>query len=208
VKVIGVETANAPTMAESLRRGQVTRVETKPTLADGLAVAEAGKLCFQIIQKMVDQIVLVDEAAIARSVLKLLELEKTVVEGAGAVPLAAAMQAAELGLAGKKIVLLLSGGNIDVTLISRVIDRGLAAEGRLCRIVARISDRPGSLARLTRVLADTGASIHTVEHDRHFGPPDVGLVNVICVLETRDFHHIQEIESALGREGIEFVTSH
>jgi threonine dehydratase len=147
--------------------------------------------------------VLVDEAQIARAVLRLLEFEKTVVEGAGAVPLAAAVEPS-LRLSGKKVVLCLAGGNIDVTLISRIIERGLAADGRLCRIIASISDRPGGLAHFTSVLAATGASIKEVTHDRNFGPADVYRVTVSCVLETRDFAHIHEVHGALKRAGIEF----
>jgi threonine dehydratase len=203
VRVIGVEPRNAPTMHESLRVGHVVRIDTQPTLADGLAVAEAGKLCFEIVKKQVDDVILVDEAQIALSVLRLLELEKTVVEGAGAVPLAAAMDRS-LGLGGKKIVLCLSGGNIDLTLISRVIERGLAADGRLCRLVFRMSDRPGSLAKLTKVIAATGAGVKDIHHERNFAPADVGYAQVICVLETRDHTHINEVAAALRKEGIEF----
>src|SRR5205823_10794227 len=201
-RMIGVEPRHAPTMYESLRAGHVVKIDTQPTLADGLAVAEAGKLCFEIAQRVVDDVMLVDEAQIALSVLRLLELEKTVVEGAGAVPLAAAMNKS-LALSGKKIVLCLCGGNIDVTLISRVIERGLAADGRLCRLVARISDRPGSLAKLTTVIASTGASVKEVDHDRYFAPADVGYVNAICLLETRDAAHIKEVQQALNAAGIE-----
>jgi threonine dehydratase len=203
VRLIGVEPINAPTLHASLKAGAVTRVETRPTLADGLAVAEVGRLCFDIARETIDDLLLVDEAAIARAILRLLELEKTVIEGAGAVPLAAAMDPA-FDLTGKKVVLLLCGGNIDMSMISKVIDRGLAADGRLCRIVAHVSDRPGSLAQLTKVLGATGASVKEVEHDRHFGPPDVALVNIICVLETRDFEHIEQIKQALRDAGIPF----
>jgi threonine dehydratase len=202
VRVIGVEPAHAPTLHESLRRKQLARIDTQPTLADGLAVAEGGKLCFEIIQKLVDRVLLVDEGQIALSVLRLLELEKTVVEGAGAVPLAAAMNKS-VNLAGKNVVLLLCGGNIDVTTISRVIDRGLAAEGRLCRVYARLLDRPGALANLSAVLAATGASIQDVSHDRHFGPADIARVVVVCTLETRDFEHITEIRMTLQEKGID-----
>jgi threonine dehydratase len=202
VRVIGVEPRNAPTMHESLRAGHVVKIDIKPTLADGLAVAEAGKLCFEIVRKVVDDVMLVDEAQIALSVLRLLELEKTVVEGAGAVPLAAAMDKS-LGLSGKKIVLCLCGGNIDVTLISRVIERGLATDGRLCRFIVRLSDRPGSLAHLTRVIAGTGASVKEITHDRNFAPADVGYANAICLLETRDAEHIREVEAAMKAAGIE-----
>jgi threonine dehydratase len=203
VRIIGVESGNAPTYVESMKNGHVTRIETKPTLADGLAVAEVGKLCFDIAREVVDEVRLVSEAEIARSVLKLLELEKTVVEGAGAVPLAAAADP-RFDLSGKKVVLLLCGGNIDVTMISRVIERGLAVDGRLFRVVAQISDRPGGLAKLTSILAGTGASIKEIDHDRHFGPADIAMVNVICTLETRDMAQIQEVELALREANIPY----
>jgi threonine dehydratase len=203
VRVIGVEPEHAPTLKVSLEAGRVTRIDTKPTLADGLAVAEVGKLCFETARKVIDELVMVDEAQIALSVLRLLELEKAVIEGAGAVPLAAAL-ARSLSLEGKKVVLCLCGGNIDVTMISRVIERGLVADGRLCRVTATISDRPGSLARVATVLAATGASVKDVEHDRNFGPRDVGSVSVAFTLETRDAEHIGEVRTALDNAGIQF----
>jgi threonine dehydratase len=202
-RIIGVEPHHAPTLHASLRAGRVVRIESKPTLADGLAIAEVGKLCFEIARHVVDDLVMVNEAQIAMSVLRLLELEKTVVEGAGAVPLAAALQRS-MSLEGKKVVLCLCGGNIDVTLVSRIIERGLAADGRLCRVVAQMSDRPGSLARLTSVLASTGASVKEVYHDRHFGPADVGAVAIAAVLETRDFAHVEQIKAALREADISF----
>src|SRR5688572_5794947 len=204
-RVIGVEPHHAPTLKASLQAGHVVRIDTKPTLADGLAIAEVGKMCFEIAKHVVDDLVMVNEAQIAMSVLRLLELEKTVVEGAGAVPLAAALQRS-MSLEGKKVVLCLCGGNIDVTLVSRIIERGLAADGRLCRVVTHMSDRPGSLARLAGVLASTGASVKEVYHDRNFGPADVGSVAIAAVLETRDFAHIGEIEAALTEAGIAFHT--
>ena len=203
VRVIGVEPAHAPTLYESFKAGRPTHIDTKPTLADGLAIAEVGRLCFEIARNVVDDLVMVNEAQIALSVLRLLELEKVLVEGGGAVPLAAAL-ARQPGLEGKKVVLCLCGGNIDVTLVSRVIERGLAADGRLCRIAAHISDRPGGLARLASVLASAGASIKEVDHDRNFGPADVARVAVSCVLETRDFDHIEQVKRALTEAGIPF----
>jgi threonine dehydratase len=204
VKVIGVEPRNAPTLAASLQAGAVTRVAPTPTLADGLAVAEAGKLCFEIARQVVDQVILVDEAEIARAVLKLLELEKMVLEGAGAVPLAALMgRTPELD--GKRVALVLCGGNIDVMVIGRIIDRGLAAEGRLTRVSVDSSDRPGSLAKILTVIAETGASVKAVEHDRHFGPSDVALARVTLTLETRDPAHVAEIHTALKRAGMAAV---
>jgi threonine dehydratase len=206
VRIIGVEAESAPTLKASLDAGRVTRIETKPTLADGLAIAEIGALPFEIAREVVDDLVLVDEAQIATAILRLLEMDKTVVEGAAATPLAAAMTRS-LGLDGKKVVLCLCGGNIDVTQISRVIERGLATDGRLCRIFAFISDRPGSLARLLAVIAETGASIKEVSHDRNFGPADVARVAVSVILETRDFEHIRQIRHHLRAAGIELRDS-
>jgi threonine dehydratase len=204
-QVIGVESDHAPTLAVSLQQNAVTPVTTRPSLADGLAVAEAGKLCFELARKHVDRVVLVNETAIAKSILRLLELEKMVVEGAGAVGLAAMMNRQELGLShleGKTVVLVLCGGNIDVTTLSRIIDRGLAGDGRLAHIAADISDRPGGLARVLSIIAETGGSIVEVRHDRHFAPPDVALVRVSLVIETRDFEHIAGIHQALSTAGV------
>ncbi len=203
VRIIGVEPRGAPTLHESLARGEVVHVEAKPTLADGLAVAEIGQQCFEIIRKVMDDLLLVDEAQVAQSIVRLLELEKMVIEGAGAVPLAAAMDE-RFDLSGKKVVLCLCGGNIDLTVLSKVIERGLAADGRLWRIVAQISDRAGSLARLTSVLAAAGASVKEINHDREFGPAGVGNVSVSCILETWDFDHQAEIGKALDAAGIPY----
>ena len=203
VRIIGVESVAAPTLKASLQAGKVTKIATQPTLADGLAVAEAGSLCFDIAKQVVDNVLLVDEAQIAQAILRLLELEKTVVEGAGDVGLAAAMDPA-VDLAGKNVVLLLSGGNIDVTVISKIIERGLAADGRMCRVLAKMRDRAGSLARLTAIFAATGASVNEIRHDRQFGPPDVAIVSISCVLETRDREHIREIAKALTEGGIDY----
>jgi threonine dehydratase len=160
-------------------------------------------VCYEIARRVIDELQLVDEPLIAKSVLRLLEMEKMVIEGAGAVPLAAIMNK-PAPLAGKKVVLCLCGGNIDVTVLGKVIERGLAADGRLCRITAAMPDRPGSLARLTAVLAAAGASVQQVQHDRNFGPADVGRVSISCTLETRDREHIAQVHEALRQAGIEF----
>jgi threonine dehydratase len=203
-KVIGVETENAPTMHASLRAGRLVKIPSKPTLADGLAIAEAGRLCFEICKSVVDDIVLVDEAHIARAVLRLLEREKTVLEGAGAAALAAMLQH-DLNLRGKKVVLVLCGGNIDLTMIAKVIDRGLAADGRICRITCSISDRPGGLARFASLIASTGASVKEIDHDRNFAGADIAMVYVNCVLETRDVAHIAEVRKTLTDAGVAVV---
>lgn len=204
VRIIGVEAERAPTLAESRKAGRVVRIDAKATLADGLAIAEVGKLCFDIANPRVDDLVLVSERSIAMAVLRMMEMEKTVVEGAGAAPLAALMEHS-LGLEGKRVALLVCGGNIDMTVVSKVIERGLVADGRLCRFTVRISDRPGGLAQLTRLLADAGASIKEVFHDRTFSPGEVGTVVVTVLLETRDATHAREVESTLISRGIEIV---
>jgi len=210
VRIIGVESVSAPTLSVSLEQQAVTPVETQATLADGLAVAEVGKRCFDIARRWVDRVALVDETAIAKAVLRLLEMEKMVLEGAGAVGLAAMMQSEALGLAalrGRKVVLVLSGGNIDITTLGRVIDRGLAGDGRLMRVAADISDRPGGLAQVLAVIAQHGGSILEVHHDRHFGPPDVALVRIGLVIETRDAGHIAQIHEALAGTGVVLRTT-
>lgn len=202
VRIIGVEAMSAPTMHAAIAAGHPEAITAKPTLADGLAVAKAGELAYHQGRLLVDQFVLVDEERIAQAILRLLELEKLVVEGAGAVPLAALLQGG-LGLEGKHVALVLAGGNIDASMIARVIERGLAADGRLCRIHCRISDRPGGLARVVDAVATTGASIKEVAHDRSFGPKDVALVGLTLVLETRDQGHIREVLAALHTAGVD-----
>ena len=134
--------------------------------------------------------------------MRLAELEKSVVEGAGAAPLAACMAGKLPEVAGRKTVLVLSGGNIDPTILSRVIEKGLVTDGRLCRFTAVISDRPGGLARLAQVIAESGASVKEVTHDRAFSGPDVAAVNVLCTVETADREHIQDLFRRLANEHI------
>lgn len=207
VRLIPVEPSNCPSFTESLKVGKVVRIPSEPTLADGLAVAQVGRIPFEILQQLgfkSSDIELVSEPEIALAILRLMELEKMVVEGAGAASLAAAVKIGS-ELTGKKVVLLLCGGNIDVTTLNKIIDRGLAADGRLCRITCRTSDRPGSLARLTAIFSRTGASVVEVFHDRHFGPADIAKVAITAILETRDQAHIDQIIQTLRDEKIDVV---
>ncbi len=206
VKVIGVEPKAATCYTAALKVGRPTPVEVRPTLADGLAVSRVGANAFAIARDHVDRIVRVGEDELALAILRLVELEKSVVEGAGAAPLAAFLGDKIPEMAERTVVLLLSGGNIDPTVLSRVIECGLVADGRLIRFTATISDRPGGLARLASLIAATGASIKDITHDRAFAGPDISAVNVLCTLETRDRDHIAEIHRALEREGIRFTT--
>jgi threonine dehydratase len=205
VSIIGVEPQNASCFAAALSAGKPVRVPTKFTLADGLAVAEAGVHTFALAEPLVDRMVTVREDALALAILRLAELEKAVVEGAGAAALAALLAGALPELEGKKVVILLTGGNIDPLAHSRVVEKGLAADGRIYRFNAVISDRPGGLAHLATVLATAGANITEIVHNRTFAGPDLSTVNVLCTVETRDRAHIAEINTALKSEGIELT---
>jgi len=201
VRVIGVEPERAASFTAALAAGQPVKVKMKPTLADGLSVPQVGVNAFRIARDLVDRTVLVGEHSIALAILRLLELEKAVVEGAGAAPLAACLAGLVPELKGKTVVLPLCGGNIDTPILGRVLERGLASDGRLYRFTATISDRPGGLARFAGLLAEVGASIIEITHDRAFSSEDINTVNVHCVIETRDAGHIAELCERLGQEG-------
>ena len=203
VRVIGVEPERAASFAAALKAGEPVLIQMQPTLADGLAVPKVGANAFEIARGLVDRCVIVGERDIALAVLRLVELEKAVVEGAGATPLAACLRGLVPELAGKTVVLPLCGGNIDTNILGRVIERGLAADGRLCRFSAVISDRPGGLSHFTAVLAQEGASVHQIEHDRAFASEDISKVTVHCLVETRDANHIHRVRERLQKEGFE-----
>src|SRR6202521_3450272 len=167
-KIIAVETENVASFSAALEAGKPTPIALHPTLADGLAIPQVGANAFGVAHKLVNLAVTVTEEQIAIAILRLVESEKSVVEGGAATPLAACLSGKLKELAGKRVVLLLCGGNIDPNVLSRVIERGLVADGRLCRFIAVISDRPGGLADLATQIASTGASIKQVVHDRAF----------------------------------------
>ena len=202
-KVIAVEAENVASFSAALEAGKPTKIALHPTLADGLAIPQVGANAFEIAHRFVDLAVTVTEEQIAIAILRLVELEKSVVEGAAATPLAACLSGKLEDLAGKKCVLLLCGGNIDPNVLSRVIERGLVADGRLCRFTAVISDRPGGLADLAAQIASTGASIKQVVHDRAFASSDVSTVNVLCTVETRNHQHFAELRAQLRAHGVE-----
>ena len=206
VRVIGVEPAHAACFTAALAAGRPVTVPLSPTLADGLAVALIGTRPFEMLRQVVDEVVTVDEANIALAILRLIELEKSVVEGAGAAPLAAFLAGKLDALKGKRVVLALCGGNIDLTILDRVIEVGLVADGRLTRFTVSISDRPGGLARLAEVIASVGASIKEIVHDRAFSGPDLSAVRVVCVVETTGHAHVQELHAALASAGVRVVT--
>ena len=202
VRVVGVEPERCASYAAALAAGRPVRVESGPTLADGLAVPEVGARSFEIARTRVDEVVTVTEDAIALAILRLAELEKGVVEGAGAAPLAAFLAGKLPGLCGKRVVLVLCGGNIDPLVFSRVIEHGLAVDGRLVKFTAIISDRPGGLADLAATLAKAGASVQQIHHERTFGEADVSTVMVQCVVEVRDRAHAESLYGALEARGV------
>jgi threonine dehydratase len=201
VILIGVEPERAASFTAALKAGKPVRSSMKPTLADGLSVPQVGDNAFALARERLKNTVLVGEHDLARAVLRLMELEKAVVEGAGAAPLAACLAGLVPELAGKKVVLLLCGGNIDLNTLDRVIERGLAGDGRLCRFTATISDRPGGLARFAGLIAEEAASIIDITHDRAFADEDISTVAVHCVVETRDAQHISALRERLVAEG-------
>lgn len=207
LKIIGVESVATASFTAALKAGRPVTIPRRATLADGLAVLKVGANAFELARHRVDQVVRVSEDWIALAILRMGELEKTVVEGAAAAPLAAMMAGLLPGLRGKKVVLTACGGNIDPAILSRVIEKGLVHDGRLTRFTAVISDRPGGLAELSRVVAASGASIKDIEHDRAFSGPDVSAVNAVCTVETRDHAHIRELHRALRRHGFPILVS-
>jgi threonine dehydratase len=200
VRLIGVQTEAMPAMQAALRDGSPVRIETTRTIADGIAVGLVGALPFAAVTRLVDEVVTVDDEEIAEAILTLLEKEKTVAEGAGAAPLAALIHR-ELGLAGKTVVVVVGGGNIDVNVLSRIIDRGLLKSGRIMRTRLMLPDRPGSLAQLLTIVAEREANILSVDHDRSAARLEMGQTYVDIQAETRGFDHVTEILDALRAHG-------
>jgi threonine dehydratase len=205
IKIIGVQAANASGFSAAMTAGHPVDTPVHPTLADGLAVSQVGELAFEIARLRTDQVVTVSEEQISLAVLRLMELEKSILEGAGAAPLAALMAGALPELSGKRVVLLLCGGNIDLTVLDRIIERGLVSDGRLCRFTAKVNDRPGGLAHVAQLIADMGASIKDITHDRAFSGADITAVNVLFTVETSDRQHIADLYRRLREAGVPII---
>ncbi|HUB07600.1 MAG TPA: threonine ammonia-lyase [Myxococcales bacterium] len=202
VRVIGVEPSVIPSMQASLAAGKRVTVNAASTIADGIACRTVGERTLPLAQRYVDEVVTVDEEEIASAILLLLEREKTVAEGAGAAPFAGLLHRRE-ALAGKRVVLVLSGGNIDVNLIARIIERGLVKAGRLVRLVIKISDRPGSLARLAAAIAEQRANVIEIFHNRTSSRSALGEALVEVTLETRGPDHVADLRRFLSERGYE-----
>ena len=200
VKVYGVQPARLPSMKAAVAQGKPVTLEAAKTIADGIAVRRAGERTLPLVQKYVDDIVTVEEEEIANAILLLLEREKTLAEGAGAAAIAAVLNR-KLHLQDKRVAVLVCGGNIDVTLLSRIIERGLVKDGRLVRLRVHLPDYPGALHRLTGILADHRANIVETSYDRAYHGVNLGDTAIDITMETRGPEHISELLAALESAG-------
>lgn len=200
-KIYGVQAAGAPSMEQSIADGEIETLDGVNTIADGIAVKTPGNLTYDLCQKYVDGIVTVTDDEIALAILTLLEQQKLIAEGAGAVPVAAVMNGKIPDIEGKNVVCVVSGGNIDVTILSRVIERGLKMGGRTADIVIALSDKPGQLSGVSQIIADQGANVVSVNYDS----TDLDMNITDCYLkigvETRNFEHIVSVKKALTDAG-------
>ena len=204
IKVYGVQAAGAPSMLKSLEDGHIETLSSVSTIADGIAVKEPGDLTYDICSRYVDKVVSVTEDEISAAILALMEQHKLVTEGAGAVAVAAAMFG-KVDLAGKKTVCLLSGGNVDVSILSRVIDRGLLMSGRSWQCKIELVDKPGQLRDVSRIIAELGGNVTSIHHERAGEGSDINGCYLQIVMETRNQAHIEEIRSGLTKHGFKLI---
>ncbi len=204
VKVYGVQATGAASMANSIHDAHIETLESVHTLADGIAVKKPGSLTYELCSRYVDEIVTVTDDEISAAILALMEQHKLVTEGAGAAAVAAAMFG-KVDLAGKKTVCLLSGGNIDVTILSRVITRGLLMSGRSCQLNIELVDKPGQLMNVSRIIAEEGGNVTAVHHEHSNEGSDVNGCYLRLTLETRNFEHIEKIKTALADAGFKLI---
>jgi threonine dehydratase len=201
-RVIGVQSEAAPSASRSFAGKTITEQTPQPTIADGIAVGRVGERTFEVIARHVDEMLLVDDDAVARAILLLLERKKLVVEGAGAVTLAALLNAAGR-FPGKRVVLVLSGGNIDFTVVDRIIRKGLVTSGRVAMFAVTITDAPGNLCAVTGIIAAQRANVLDVAHDRLAGDLAIGRTRVVFTVEIRGRKHLEEVLAALKARGYE-----
>ena len=204
IKVYGVQASGAPSMRNSIRDGKIECLDHVSTIADGIAVKEPGEHTFQYVSQYVDEIVTVTDDEISAAILALIERQKLIAEGAGAASVAAAMFN-KVPIQGKKTVCLVSGGNIDVTILSRVIKRGLLMSGRTCMLNIELLDKPGQLKDVSRIIADLGGNVISIHHERANEGSDVNGCFLRITMQTRDYNHIQEIRDALTKAGLKLV---
>ena len=204
IKVYGVQASGAPSMRNSIRDSKIECLDHVSTIADGIAVKEPGEHTFQYVSQYVDEIVTVTDDEISAAILALIERQKLIAEGAGAASVAAAMFN-KVPIQGKKTVCLVSGGNIDVTILSRVIKRGLLMSGRTSMLNIELLDKPGQLKLVSEIIADMGGNVISIHHERANEGSDINGCFLRITMETRDYAHIQEIRSALMEAGFHLV---
>ncbi|MDO4663980.1 MAG: threonine ammonia-lyase [Erysipelotrichaceae bacterium] len=204
VKVYGVQSAGAPSMLNSLEHEQITCLDHVQTIADGIKVKEPGDHTFDLCRQYVDQIVTVTDDEVAGAILKLIETQKLITEGAGAVAVAAVMYD-KIPVEGKNVVCVLSGGNIDVTILSKVIERGLLKAGRSDTLAIQLEDRPGQLAKVSKLLASLNANVVSVFYDKASEGSNITDCVLRINIETRDFDHIREVHQALAENGFSLL---
>lgn len=204
VKVYGVQAAGAPSMYNAIREGKRAALTGVATIADGIAVKEPGAVTYEMVRQYVDDIALVSEDEIAAAILALIEKQKMIAEGAGAVSVAAAMFH-KFPIEGKKVVCLISGGNIDVTSLSRVIDRGLMKSGRTSSLLIELVDKPGQLKDVSRIIADCGGNVTSVHHERNGDTESINGCYLRMTMETKNYDHVQQIIRALKAEGFKII---
>ena len=204
IKVYGVQAAGAPSMMNSVKEGKIGRLKSVSTIADGIAVKEPGQNTFRFCSEYVDDIVTVTEDEISSAILAMVEQHKTIAEGAGAVAVAAVMFD-KLPLKGKNVACVVSGGNIDVTILSRVMERGLLKSGRRCNLCIELMDKPGQLRDVSEIIAALGGNVVSVHHERASETTDINGCFLRIVLETKNYEHIQSITKALTDAGFHLV---
>ena len=205
VKVYGVQSVGAPSMANSVHGHKIQTLSSVSTIADGIAVKEPGTLTFDICSKYVDDIVTVTDDQVSAAILDLIEKQKMIAEGAGAVALAAVTYNKIPNIKGKKVVCLISGGNIDVTILSRVINRGLLMSGRCCTLTVELVDKPGQLVDVSKIIAKCGGNVTGVLHERSNEGSAINGCYLRIQIETRNFEHIQKIKNELKAKGFKLV---
>eukprot|EP00004_Rigifila_ramosa_P018562 TRINITY_DN4633_c0_g1_i2.p1 TRINITY_DN4633_c0_g1~~TRINITY_DN4633_c0_g1_i2.p1 ORF type:complete len:248 (-),score=35.91 TRINITY_DN4633_c0_g1_i2:63-806(-) len=199
ITIIGVEPSTCPSWSEALKAGKPVTVPFSGTLADGLGVPCVGGNSFALAHKLIDRVELISEKFIAMAVLKLVESEKAVVEGAGAIGLAACLQGCLSDLKGKRVVVPLCGANMDTPVLGRALERGLAEDGRLHRFIAVVEDKPGGLARLFKAIAEMQANVRDVYHERAWLDSNIFAVQVKVLVETRNHEHGAELRAHLEK---------
>lgn len=204
IKVIGVQSAACPSAYESYYRGKITKVSSQYSIADGISVKQVGELNFEIIRKYVDDVVLVEEDHIAAAILLLLERKKILAEGSGAVSLAALLNGSIQISRKDRVVLLISGGNVDSSLLGRILSQGMLKNGRIMRIRVRLSDTPGSLSQLLIIISALKANVLHIYHDRNVRNLPIYVTHVDLELETRSHKHVEEIAQKLTIAGYDF----